>query len=146
MLCNQGTQSLRCTVKPAQKALSQNLMSYYSSIKENCTFTSFTLQYTSKVISYWTDHTVTSYLQRIPRVCSIVRQCLRSIVEENWKRFEIEMSFGQTEWILLCSSIFYATCTGPGNNTCTWFGEVCSCCCLSLEPQLACNILATTYK
>ena len=29
---------------------------------------------------------------------------------------------------------------------CTWFGEVCSCCCLSLLPQLACNILATAYK
>ena len=36
--------------------------------------------------------------------------------------------------------------TGPGNNTCTWFGEVGSCCCLPLLPQLACNILATTYK
>ena len=29
---------------------------------------------------------------------------------------------------------------------CTWFGEVCSSCCLSLLPQFACNILATTYK
>ena len=29
---------------------------------------------------------------------------------------------------------------------CTWFGEVSSCCCLSLLPQLACNILGTTYK
>ena len=27
-----------------------------------------------------------------------------------------------------------------------WFGEVCSCCSSSLLPQLACNILATTYK
>ena len=36
--------------------------------------------------------------------------------------------------------------TGPGNNTCTWFGEVGSCCCLPLLPQLACNVLATTYK
>ena len=36
--------------------------------------------------------------------------------------------------------------TGPGNDTCTWFGEVCPCCCLSLLPQLGCNILATTYK
>ena len=27
-----------------------------------------------------------------------------------------------------------------------WFGEVCSCCCLSLLPQFACNILATMYK
>ena len=27
-----------------------------------------------------------------------------------------------------------------------WFGEDCSCCCLSLLPQLAYNILATTYK
>ena len=27
-----------------------------------------------------------------------------------------------------------------------WFGEVCSCCCLSLLPQLACNFLATTYE
>ena len=35
---------------------------------------------------------------------------------------------------------------GPGNITCTWFGEVGSCCCLPLLPQLACNILATTYK
>ena len=31
-------------------------------------------------------------------------------------------------------------------SLCTWFGEVCSCCCSSLLPQLACNILATTYK
>ena len=31
-------------------------------------------------------------------------------------------------------------------SLCTWFGEVCSCCCLPLLPQLACNILATTYK
>ena len=23
--------------------------------------------------------------------------------------------------------------TGPGNNTCKWFGEVCSCCCLPLQ-------------
>ena len=29
---------------------------------------------------------------------------------------------------------------------CTWFGEVCFCCCLSLLPQLAWNILATRYK
>ena len=29
---------------------------------------------------------------------------------------------------------------------CTWFGEVCFCCCLSLLPQLAYIILATTYK
>ena len=36
--------------------------------------------------------------------------------------------------------------TGPGNNTCTWFGEVGICCCLPLLPQLACNILATAYK
>ena len=28
----------------------------------------------------------------------------------------------------------------------TWFGEFCSCCCLPLLPQLACSILATTYK
>ena len=41
--------------------------------------------------------------------------------------------------------IIYAH-TGPGNNTCRWFGEVGSCCCLPLLPQLACNILATTYK
>ena len=26
-----------------------------------------------------------------------------------------------------------------------WFGEVCACYCLPLLPQLACNILATTY-
>ena len=42
--------------------------------------------------------------------------------------------------------LFPYHCTGPGNNTCTWFGEVGSCCCLPLLPQLACNILATTYK
>ena len=36
--------------------------------------------------------------------------------------------------------------SGPGNNTCTWFGEVCFCCSLPLLPQLALNILATTYK
>ena len=36
--------------------------------------------------------------------------------------------------------------TGPGNNTCTWFCEIGYCCCLPLLPQLACNILATTYK
>ena len=29
---------------------------------------------------------------------------------------------------------------------CTRFGEVCSCCCLSLLPRLACIILATMYK
>ena len=29
---------------------------------------------------------------------------------------------------------------------CTWFGEVCSCCCLSFLLQLACNILASTSK
>ena len=29
---------------------------------------------------------------------------------------------------------------------CTWFGEVCSCCSLSLLPQPACNILATMCK
>ena len=40
---------------------------------------------------------------------------------------------------LLCIISF----TGPGNNTCTWFGEVGSCCCLPLLPQLACSILAT---
>ena len=28
----------------------------------------------------------------------------------------------------------------------TWFGEVCYCCCLSLLPELAWDILATTYK
>ena len=27
-----------------------------------------------------------------------------------------------------------------------WFGEVCSCCCVLLPPQLSQNILATTYK
>ena len=27
-----------------------------------------------------------------------------------------------------------------------WFGEFCSCCCLPLLTQLACSILATTYK
>ena len=27
-----------------------------------------------------------------------------------------------------------------------WFGEVSICCCLPLLPQLACKILATTYK
>ena len=31
-------------------------------------------------------------------------------------------------------------------SPCTWFGEVCSCCCLPLLPQPAYNILATTYK
>ena len=36
--------------------------------------------------------------------------------------------------------------TGPVNNTCTWFGEVGFCCCLPLLHQLACIILATTYK
>ena len=40
----------------------------------------------------------------------------------------------------------HKSCTGPGNNTCTWFGEVGSCCCLPLLPEIACNILATTYK
>ena len=28
----------------------------------------------------------------------------------------------------------------------TWLGEICSCCCLSLLPQLVCNILTTTYN
>ena len=37
-------------------------------------------------------------------------------------------------------------CTELRKSLCTWFGEVCSCCCLPLLPQLACNILATTYK
>ena len=33
------------------------------------------------------------------------------------------------------------------NNTCMWFGEVCSCCCLPPQrPQLACIILATMKK
>ena len=36
--------------------------------------------------------------------------------------------------------------TEPRKFLCTWFGEVCSCCCLSLLPQLACKILATTYE
>ena len=36
--------------------------------------------------------------------------------------------------------------TGLRKFLCTWFGEVCSCCSLSLLPQLACNILATMYK
>ena len=31
-------------------------------------------------------------------------------------------------------------------SLCTWFGEVGSCCCLPLLPQLAWNILTTTYK
>ena len=31
-------------------------------------------------------------------------------------------------------------------SLCTLFGEVCSCWCLPLLPQLACNILATTYR
>ena len=35
--------------------------------------------------------------------------------------------------------------TGPKNNACTWFGEICTCSCLPLLPQLACNILATIY-
>ena len=39
-----------------------------------------------------------------------------------------------------------ADSTGPGNNACTWFGEVCSCCCLPLLPQLACNMPTTTYR
>ena len=30
--------------------------------------------------------------------------------------------------------------TWPGNNTCTWFGEVCICCSVPLLPQLACSI------
>ena len=38
------------------------------------------------------------------------------------------------------------TCTGLRKFLCTWFGEVCSSCWLSLLPQLACNTLATTYK
>ena len=37
-------------------------------------------------------------------------------------------------------------CTGPKNNTCLWFGELFSCCCLPLLPQLAYNIIETTYK
>ena len=37
-------------------------------------------------------------------------------------------------------------CTELRKFLCTWFGEVCSCCCLSPLPQLACIILATTYK
>ena len=42
---------------------------------------------------------------------------------------------------------FFGTClTELRKFLCTWFGEVCSCCCLSLLPQLACIILATTYK
>ena len=36
-----------------------------------------------------------------------------------------------------------ADSTGPGNNTCTWFGEVCSCCCLPLLPGIACSIHTT---
>ena len=28
----------------------------------------------------------------------------------------------------------------------TWFVQLCSCCCLSNLPQLACNILANSYK
>ena len=32
------------------------------------------------------------------------------------------------------------------NITCLWFGEVCSCCILSLLPQFACKIFTTTYK
>ena len=31
-------------------------------------------------------------------------------------------------------------------SLCSWFGEFCSCCCLPPPPQLACSILATTYK
>ena len=56
------------------------------------------------------------------------------------------MSFLLCPWAWI--SIFCSTnmITGTDNNTCTWFGEVCSCCSSSLLPQLACNIIATTYK
>ena len=37
-------------------------------------------------------------------------------------------------------------CTEMRKTDCTWSGDVCSCCCLPLLTQLACNILPTTYK
>ena len=48
------------------------------------------------------------------------------------------------------SSLFYrqyqADTTELRKFLCTWFGEVCSCCSLSLLPQPAYNIIATMYK
>ena len=37
-------------------------------------------------------------------------------------------------------------CTELRKSPCTWFSEVCSCCCLSPLPLFAYNILATTYE
>ena len=45
----------------------------------------------------------------------------------------------------LCIKVSTST-TGPRRSLCTWFGEVYSCCCLPLLPQLACNVIETTYK
>ena len=49
---------------------------------------------------------------------------------------------------LKCSSMRTANtdCTELRKSLCTWFGEFCSCFCLPLLPQLAYNILATTYE
>ena len=44
------------------------------------------------------------------------------------------------------NSNFTDICTDLRKSPCMWFGEVCSCCCLPLLPQLAYNIRATTYE
>ena len=74
---------------------------------------------------------------------------LRSDIEEKEHIIEalktkvtlLKVSFFPTPIYIKCFR-----CTGPENNACTWFVEVGYCCCLPLLPQLACNILATTYK
>ena len=53
------------------------------------------------------------------------------------------MSVVDTKKTQTISKMLCDVSTGHGNGTCSWFGEVCSCCCLLL-PQLSCNILATT--
>ena len=100
-----------------------------------------------------------------------VRRLLLSRTDERgrgrWRRRRAEAPTGRRECRSLCRrsetlleyftepilihfvrlrKLSFAAYTGPGNNTCMWFGEVGSCCCLPLLPQLACNILATTYK
>ena len=46
----------------------------------------------------------------------------------------------------LVGSVHFSVSYRAEKSPCTWFGEVCFCFCLSLLPQLACNILATTCK
>ena len=55
-------------------------------------------------------------------------------------------SFNELQFPSSFSKEANAMCTELRKFLCTWFGEVCSCCRLSHLPQLACNILATTYK